>query len=295
MTFNRPDPLRRCLTSLAAQTLSSRSFEVTIVDASDRPVEKAVADFNDRLHVTYTFGPNLGVAGNRNTGVALSHGPIVAFLDDDCVADTHWLEKITSAVETHPSHLVGGRVENPDRTSAVAVASQVIADGVDSYFNRPGQEPRFLPGLNFALERDRYLAIGGCDPQFGRLAAEDRDFIDRWRLSGGSLMICPAALVRHEHRRSLEAFVRQHVNYGRGAWRYHRARRRRRSGKMVEDVRLHVSLHRHLGPSIGRLAPTMRAKVVMLLGVWQLANLVGFVSQGLLETTRRGPRKATGT
>ena len=33
-----------------------------------------------------------------------------------------------------------------------------------------------------------------------------------------------------------------------------------------------------------QLVPGMRARVLALLLTWQLANLVGFVSQGVLET-----------
>ena len=188
MTFNRPDPLRRCLESLAVQTLPAEAFEVIVVDVSDRPVADVVAEFAGRVNVIHHVGPNLGVAGNRNTGVACSRAPVVAFLDDDCVADPHWLELITSEVEAQPRCLAGGLVVDPDPANAVAVTGQVITEGVHAFFNRPGEEPRFLPGLNFAVDRTRYLAVGGCDSRFGRLAAEDRDFVDRWRLAGGTLV-----------------------------------------------------------------------------------------------------------
>ena len=214
-----------------------------------------VTEFTGRLHVTHQVGPNLGVAGNRNTGVDLARAAVIAFLDDDCVADQSWLEHLTLAVEAQPRCLVGGLVKNPYPTNAVAVAGQVITEGVYDFFNPSGEEPRFFPGLNFAVDREGYLAIGGCDHRFGRFAAEDRDLVDRWRLAGGSLVSCPGAVVHHEHRATLGGFVRQHVNYGRGAWRYHSVRRLRRSGRMIDDLRLHSNLHRHLGPPVMRLVP----------------------------------------
>lgn len=293
MTLNRPAPLRRCLASLARQTLAPGAFEVVVVDTSDRPVDDVLETFAGRLRLIHHVGPNLGVAGNRNTGVALARGTVVAFLDDDCVADPRWLEQITTAVEARPHVLVGGLVENPHPTNPVAVAGQIITHGVDAFFNPPGREPRFVPGLNFAVQRERYLAIGGCDDRFGRLAAEDRDLVDRWRLAGGDLARCRTAIVRHEHRSTVQGFVRQHVNYGRGAWRYHSLRRQRRSGRMTDDVGLHLNLRRHLGPPLLQLPPAMRARVIVLLATWQVANLVGFVSQGVLETLgERLPRVA---
>jgi glycosyltransferase involved in cell wall biosynthesis len=292
MTMDRPGPLRRCLDSLAAQTMPPAELEVVLVDASDPPVDDVAVELRDRLNVIHHPTENLGVSGNRNTGVALARAPVVAFLDDDCVAEPVWLERLTAEVEADPGCLAGGRVENGRPGSAVAVAGQVITEGVDAFFNPPGGTARFLPGLNVAFARDRYLALGGCDPRFGRLGAEDRDLADRWRLAGGCLVSCPDAVVRHEHRGTLVGFVRQHVNYGRGAWHYHRVRRHRRSGRMTDDIRLHWTLGRHLGPPLMRLDRRMRAKAVLLLGTWQLANAVGFVFQGVAETAlRRDPRR----
>jgi GT2 family glycosyltransferase len=283
MTFNRPASLRRCLASLAAQTLPCPAFEVVVVDVSEPTVEGVLAEFAGRLRLTHHVGRNLGVAGNRNTGVARSRAPVVAFLDDDCVASAAWLERITARVESEPHCLVGGQVEHPAPRNAYAAAGQVITEAVHAFFNPPGQAPRFVPGLNFALERERYLAIGGCDPLFGRLAAEDRDLVDRWCLAGGRLALCPEATVRHEHRDTLRGFVRQYFNYGRGAWRYHSLRRSRRCGSMAADIRLHLRLPRYVGEPLGRLPRRMRARAVLLLGVWQLANLAGFAWQAALD------------
>ena len=145
MTIDRPAQLRRCLASLAAQSLPSDSFEVIVVDASATPGEQVGASWPE-LRVTHRLGANLGVAGNRNTGVELARSPVVAFLDDDCVAETSWLERLTVAVEARPGCLAGGLVANPYPTNAVAVAGQIITEGVYDFFNPSGQEPRFFPG-----------------------------------------------------------------------------------------------------------------------------------------------------
>jgi len=284
MTFNRPGPLRRCLESLAAQTLPSEQFEVVLVDASDVPVVDIAAEFSGRLRLVHLPGPNLGVAGNRNRGADAASAELLAFLDDDCVAHRTWLERLVAAARENPVALIGGGVENPHAENAYAAAGQVITAVVDSFFNQPGQEPRFFPGLNFAVERAAYLAIGGCDAGFGRLAAEDRDFIDRWRTSGRRLVACPEAIVRHEHRGSLRGFLKQYFNYGRGAWRYHRLRSRRRSGVMSEDTKLHLQLRHHLRPHLQPLPLWMRVKVILLLCAWQVANAAGFCWQAVAES-----------
>lgn len=279
MTFNRPDELGRCLASLATQTLDRESFEVVVVDVSTPPVDAVLAPLRDRLHLVHHPVANLGVAANRNAAARVAQGDVLAFLDDDCIASPTWLGALVSAVRREPEILAGARTVHPNPETATAAAGQVITDLVDGFFNPPGAAPRFLPGLNFAVDRRSYLALGGCNPDFGFLAAEDRDFVDRWRLAGGKLEICGGCEVHHMHRSSLGGFVRQYFNYGRGAWRYHRLRRQRRHGKMRDDVRLHVELPSRLAAPMSRVPAGWRLQVLMLMGVWQVANLAGFLFQ----------------
>ena len=284
LTFNRPEGLQRCLASLACQTLAPESFEVVVIDVSSPPVEGVLAPLRQRLQLTYQIAPNLGVAANRNAGAGVARGQVLAFLDDDCVASPTWLVELVAAVVNDPDVLAGAPAVHPCPTTATAAAGQVINDMVDEFFNPPGAPCRFLPGLNFALERQRFLALGGCDPSFGFLAAEDREFIDRWLQAGGRLVQVAFCQVRHEHRSSLGGFVRQYFNYGRGAWRYHRLRRLRQHGRMLEDARLHTGLPARLKRPLQQVVPRLRSKVLLLIAVWQLANLAGFLWQAGMET-----------
>lgn len=284
MTFNRPAALRRCLVSLAAQTLSTNAFEVVVVDVSTPPVTDVLAEFAAQLQIVHVVVPNGGVAANRNAGAARARGAVLAFLDDDCRADHEWLAALTDVVEQRPDALVAARVVHEAPDTVVATAGQVITEAVDAFFNAPHSTPRFLPGLNFALNRQAYLALGGCDVRYGRLAAEDRDFVDRWQVAGGTLVYVARTYVHHDHRSSLRSFVRQYVNYGRGAWRYHRLRRARGSGRMADDLRLHTGLPRYVRAPLARVPFTEWVPVVALLGVWQLANAVGFAWQAVVET-----------
>lgn len=281
MTFKRPDGLRRCLTSLAAQSLDPQSFEVVVVDVSSPSVEEVLAPFHQRLQLRHQPAPNRGVAANRNLGAELARGEVLAFLDDDCIASPTWLADLVAVVQGEPNVLVGVPTVHPVPETASAAAGQVITELVDGFFNLPGEEPGFLPGLNFALNRRRFLDLGGCDTRFGFLAAEDRDFIDRWQRAGGRLALCQGSWVRHEHRSSLRGFVRQYFNYGRGAWLFHRLRQRSKQGRLWSDARLHMALPLRLADPMRRVPPRMRVQVLLLIAVWQLANLAGFVWQAM--------------
>lgn len=279
MTYNRPVALRACLESLAAQSYSRERFEVVVVDGSARPAARMDEEFRGSLHVKHLIRPNGGVAVARNRGAGAAAAPFIAFIDDDCVARPDWLEKLYGVLQSQPHCLVGGSVANAETDNVFAVAGQAIAEAVDGFYNPPGSEPRFFPGLNFAVARDLYFSVGGCDEGFGLLAAEDRDFIDRWRMAGYGLVRRHDAIVRHLHRGSLSGFARQYFNYGRGAFRYHRLRRQRGTGRASDDTKLHWQLFRHFREPLCRVPLRLRVQVVALLGLWEAANLAGFVFQ----------------
>jgi GT2 family glycosyltransferase len=292
MTFNRQEALRRCLESLAGQTLHREAFEIVLVDVSHHPANDLVKEFEQNLDIRHVIGSNLGVAGNRNRGAEHASAEFIAFIDDDCVAYTDWLAKIKVALKSNPNSLIGGAVDNPFPDNVFATAGQVITEAVDAFYNPANAPPRFFPGLNFAVPREAYRRIGGCDPEFGRLAAEDRDFADRWRSAGGSLVKCSEAVVCHEHRRDLRGFIRQYFNYGRGAWRYHSLCRQRNHGGMAEDIKLHTGLMRYLRKPLENLSLGMRVKVVVLLGVWQTANLAGFLWQSAVDSADKARNRS---
>jgi hypothetical protein len=52
----------------------------------------------------------------------------------------------------------------------------------------------------------------------------------------------PEVIVSHAHVLTLRTFWQQHFNYGRGVFRYHRARARRGSGFFRSDLALYARL-----------------------------------------------------
>ena len=62
---------------------------------------------------------------------------------------------------------------------------------------------------------------------------------------------------------------------------------------MGQDVLLHLTLPRYFRGPLDRMRPWMRVKVLALLAVWQVANLAGFVWQGVRETAFDGARPSS--
>jgi glycosyltransferase involved in cell wall biosynthesis len=79
-TYNRAAVLERSIRSVLGQTL--KDFELIVVDdGSTDSTQELLVRFDGKLR--YAFQENRGVAAARNTGIGLSIGELVAFLDSD--------------------------------------------------------------------------------------------------------------------------------------------------------------------------------------------------------------------
>ena len=82
-TYNRPDTLKRAITSVLSQTCTD--FEIIIVNDShqERPVWDIINHFADERIRYFRNERSKGGNGARNTGIIKSKGEYIAFLDDD--------------------------------------------------------------------------------------------------------------------------------------------------------------------------------------------------------------------
>jgi len=89
-TFNRAAKTARALSSILYQRF--RGHEIIVVDdGSTDETQSVLRQFKDRIHMV-VHGTNRGVSAARNTGIAASTAPLVAFLD----SDDYWLpEKLS--------------------------------------------------------------------------------------------------------------------------------------------------------------------------------------------------------
>ena len=101
-TRNRPAQLTACLDSLLAQAYPR--FRVLVVDNApdDDATARVVRAAAERGPVDYLAAPVPGLSNARNVAVAATPGEILAWLDDDTVADRHWLAEVARALDEHP-------------------------------------------------------------------------------------------------------------------------------------------------------------------------------------------------
>ena len=117
-THNRAERLDALLVSLEAQTLSTDTFEVTVVDDGSTDATAAVlerAAARNGLDLRSIPRPRAGgPAAARNDGWRAARAPLVSFTDDDCVAEPGWLAELLATARAHPGAVVQGRTDpNP--------------------------------------------------------------------------------------------------------------------------------------------------------------------------------------
>jgi glycosyltransferase involved in cell wall biosynthesis len=118
-TYNRCDVLPEAVESVLAQTY--RDVEVVVVDDGSRDGTAAVMTPFIARGVRYVRRANGGNYAARNTGVAVSRGPLVAFLDDDDVWYPDKLERFVAFMSQHPEvSAVFSDVEKLEGTTRVS-------------------------------------------------------------------------------------------------------------------------------------------------------------------------------
>jgi glycosyltransferase involved in cell wall biosynthesis len=289
-TYNRPDALRSCLNALCSLDYPSTNLEVIVVDdGGDVPLEPVIESAHENLRVRLVRQENAGPAGARNAGAATATGELLAFTDDDCRPDPHWLNALVKRYLIQPESLVGGRTENALDNPFSRVSQQLVSYLYAYFNNRPGGA-RFFTSNNLALSAEAFREFGGFDTRFPLAAGEDREFCDRWLASGSPLVYAEEAVVQHEHHLSARSFVRQHFNYGRGAFFFHRSRSTRAEGGIApEPIGFYGDLLRYPLRSDGR----RRAYGdVLLIGLTQVVNAAGFFYEFGRSKLRAGVRRS---
>jgi cellulose synthase/poly-beta-1,6-N-acetylglucosamine synthase-like glycosyltransferase len=270
---NRPEPLRACVMACLRLDYPADQFEVIVIDdGSSMPIDAWSGDSRVRV----IRQDNKGPAAARNAGIASARGAFLAFTDDDCCPRPDWLSTLVDAWSESPMALFGGRTWNGLPFNRFSAASQFLVDYLYDHFARTNPQQRFFTSNNLAGSRDCLMSLGGFDQNFPLPAAEDRDLCDRWREQGGALIYVPAAAVDHYHSLSLEGFLRQQFQYGRGA-KTLRARRAMRGAQYPLEA--HYFYFGLFAAPFRSMGTSAAARTAALLFAAQVCNVIGFLKQ----------------
>jgi glycosyltransferase involved in cell wall biosynthesis len=154
---------------ISAQTQEPAPHEVILVVDHNPELQARLAKRLPGVRVVPNDNER-GLSGGRNTGVALSTGDIVAYLDDDAIAYPGWLAALRRQYADPRVLGVGGRIEPRWATSRPRWWPHEFDWVVGGTYT--GLEPgvvRNVLGANASFRRDLF-AIGGFAAHIGRSA-----------------------------------------------------------------------------------------------------------------------------
>ncbi len=240
-TRDRPALLERCLahllTALGAGPTPGSSpgagVEVLVVD--NAPATECSQEVVKQLAgVRYVRESRPGLDFARNRAVSEASGELLAFLDDDVIADRDWLGGLREAWAENPDAAAFTGLVLPQELSSKAQILFEAAGGFRRgfekirYHGQSRSDNRLYPcgagifgaGCNMAFRRDVLLKLGGFDEALDTgptlPGGGDLDMFYRVVRAGYPLVYEPRYLAFHQHRRERAALRRQYWTWGLG-------------------------------------------------------------------------------
>lgn len=216
-TYNRSASLRKTIESLLNQEhLQDIIPEIIIVDhACTDNTKSMVQRFMAvaKVEIRYVYEAHPGISVARNRGITESRGEIIAFTDDDVIADRYWLASIGKAFKETGCDVLAGKILPiyPEKTPHWIKDNQDFLNGPIVYRNH-GAQSRFydaamLPfiGAHMVFARQCFADHGmfttdvgfGTDFPYG---GEDTEMFFRL-LGRKKIYYCADCVVWHAHQK----------------------------------------------------------------------------------------------
>jgi O-antigen biosynthesis protein len=196
-----------CIESL--KRLNYPDWEIIVVDDGSTDATASIAG---SAGVRTLRLPHRGLAAARNAGLAAARGRIVAFIDADAEADRDWLYHLAEVIIRRTAAAAGGQNFAPKRVSFLAAAI-AAAPGQAQEVRLGDQDLAQLCGCNMAVDTAKVGTLR-FDCAFSN-AGDDVDFSWRLRDAGLTLGYASGAIVVHERRKTISAYLKQQRGYGR--------------------------------------------------------------------------------
>jgi GT2 family glycosyltransferase len=198
--------LKECLESLLVQTYTN--FEILIiVDASSPKIRTVLNYYEHENRVKLFFNDNvIGISRARNLGIREAKGDIVAFIDDDAVALTNWVENLVKCYDNNIA-AAGGKVvlKNPPFHKILIALNQ-----------EQGNDERlvdFLVGCNMSFRKNNLLDVGLFNPSID-YGNDETELAIRLVSKGYKIKYCPTAVVKHDDARTWKKLIWKHFKFG---------------------------------------------------------------------------------
>ena len=253
-TRDRPEGLRRTLTSLQSQTDSD--FRILVVDNGSGSSSAVIEELN-LPRCDFTVEPVQGLSRARNRALSMVCTELVAWIDDDEVADVDWVRRIKEgfAHQARPAAVCGVMLPAELESEAQVrfeqyggfnkgrgISPEVLQMGAPSVISPLYPLPGIGSGGNMAFRTTALRAVKGFDPHLGAGSrthgGEDTRTLSLLLLSGHTVLHWPAAITWHTHRREMAALREQFYGYSAGLSAFYASMIRSRPAVLLDIIQL---------------------------------------------------------
>jgi GT2 family glycosyltransferase len=237
-TRGRAAYLEVTLDSLLAQRTEA-AHEIVVVDDGAKDATAAVVAA--RPGVRYVaHGEGRGLNAARNTGVKEGRAALIAFVDDDVLVPSGWLDALVEGSRRDPeAEAFGGpiRARFEGRTPRGCGREEPPITTLD--LGDEDCEASMAWGANFAVRRGAVERIGPFDERIVRPHGDEEEWLERLRAAGGTIVYLAGAGL--DHRRTADdARLRPlaRAAYARGRAARASDRRRGRAPSLGRELRV---------------------------------------------------------
>jgi len=211
--YNGERTLKETLNSLVNQNYPKEKYEIILInDGSEDESEKiclsVIKQNMDKYPIIrYISQENKGLSLARNLGIALSKGEIVAYIDQDAVADINWIKQLSDEFEVDQDLMViGGKTKILN--NQCWFSNFIFIIHYETYNNQIA-----IIGTNMAFRKKIFKKVGGFYKTFKHFGDESAflriNIFNKYKVKQTA-----KAIVYHEWPNTLTEWLKQRALNG---------------------------------------------------------------------------------
>jgi glycosyltransferase involved in cell wall biosynthesis len=225
-TYNRVKYLINALNSLSNQTIPSWEFQVIIIDNNSSDNTATVANkFIEQhpfLSISYYLEKTRGLSAARNRGWKEANASIIAYMDDDAIADQNWLHALLTFFSTHENAVGAGGKVIPLYETGEPIWMSKYLNGYSGKVNHGethklyNKKMKYPSGCNMAWRKDALEKVGGFNEEL-HFRSDDKYIFFKVKEISDEIWWVPDAVVNHtvdDERLHFENFRKLYLKTG---------------------------------------------------------------------------------
>lgn len=205
-TYNRASLLKNCLQSLEKQIADKKNYEVIVIDNNSTDnTKEIVKDFvKSQANIKIVTEKNLGRSQARNRGWKEAKGKYVAYIDDDALADSDWVEQIILFIKKNPKiNAFGGPYSRFSlKTIPAWIPKNYFTLNLGNNIKILNFKNEWISGSNMIFNKLVFKKYGGFNTNFGGkgdkiIYGEETEFLARLKKTKEPIFYVPKIRVKH--------------------------------------------------------------------------------------------------